>query len=50
MLYAIALILLALWVFGYVTAMTAGGFIHVLLLIALVMVVFEFISRRRGAL
>lgn len=48
MLYAIALILLALWVFGYVTSMTAGGLIHVLLLIALVMVIFEFINRRRA--
>lgn len=47
MLYTIALILLVLWLVGLVTSTTLGGFIHLLLVIALVVVVFQFISGRR---
>jgi len=47
MLYTIALLLLILWALGLVTSYTVGGFIHVLLVIALVMVVINFISGRR---
>jgi hypothetical protein len=49
MLYTIAVILLILWLLGLVTSYTMGGVIHVLLVIALVMVLINFISGRRGA-
>jgi hypothetical protein len=49
MLYTIALVLIILWLLGLVTSYTMGGAIHVLLVIALVMVLFNFISGRRGA-
>ena len=49
MLYTIAVILLILWLLGLVTSYTIGGFIHVLLVIALVVVLFRLISGRRAA-
>ena len=49
MLYTIALVLIILWLLGLVTSYTMGGVIHVLLVIALVMVLVNFISGRRGA-
>ncbi|MDO8275511.1 MAG: lmo0937 family membrane protein [Serpentinimonas sp.] len=47
MLYTIALVLIILWLLGLVTAITMGGFIHVLLVIALVVVLLRVISGRR---
>jgi hypothetical protein len=47
MLYTIAVILLVLWLLGLVTSFTAGGFLHVLLVVAVIMVVFQLISGRR---
>ena len=47
MLYTIAVILLVLWVLGLVSSYTMGGLIHILLVIALVMVLANFISGRR---
>lgn len=44
MLYTIAMILLILWVLGLVTGTTMGGFIHILLVIAIVMVLLRVIS------
>jgi len=38
MLYTIAVILIALWLLGMVTSFTIGGFIHVLLVIAIIVV------------
>jgi hypothetical protein len=50
MLYTIAIVLLILWLLGLFTAYTLGGFIHVFLVIALVVLLFNFItSRRRSA-
>lgn len=46
MLYTIAVVLLILWVLGLVTSTTIGGFIHVLLVIAIVMVLLRVISGR----
>lgn len=46
MLYTIAVVLLVLWLVGLVTATTMGGFIHVLLVIAIVMVLLRVISGR----
>lgn len=47
MLYTIAVVLVILWALGLVTSYTMGGVIHVLLVIALIMIVFNFISGRK---
>jgi hypothetical protein len=47
MLSTIAIILLILWVLGLVTAYTIGGFIHILLVIAVVLILIRVISGRR---
>ena len=47
MLYTVAVILLVLWLLGLVSSFTAGGLLHVLLVVALVMVAFQLISGRR---
>ena len=49
MLWTIALILLVLWALGLVTGTTMGGLLHVLLVVALVMVLLNFISGRKPA-
>jgi Family of unknown function (DUF5670) len=46
MLYTIAVVLLFLWALGLVTSYTMGGFIHVLLVIAIVVVLLRVISGR----
>jgi hypothetical protein len=46
MLYTIAVILLVLWLLGLVTSYTLGGFIHVLLVVAIIMVLLRVISGR----
>jgi hypothetical protein len=47
MLWTIAVILLVLWAVGLVTSYTMGGFIHVLLVIAIVVVLISVIQGRR---
>jgi hypothetical protein len=47
MLYTIAVVLLILWLLGLVTSFTIGGFIHVLLVIAIVVVLLRIISGRK---
>ena len=47
MLYTIAVILLVLWALGLVSGTTIGGFVHVLLVIAVIMVLLQLISGRR---
>ena len=47
MLYTIAVILVVLWLLGLVTSYTMGGFIHVLLVIAIVVVLFNVIRGRK---
>jgi hypothetical protein len=49
MLYAIAVILVVLWLLGLVTSYTMGGFIHLLLVIAVIAVLFRIISGRKLA-
>jgi hypothetical protein len=49
MLYTIAVVLIILWLLGLVTSYTMGGVIHVLLVVAIVLVLANFISGRRGA-
>jgi hypothetical protein len=48
MLWTIAVILLVLWALGMITSYTVGGVVHVLLVIALVVIVFQFIGGRRS--
>lgn len=47
MLWTIVVVLLVLWVLGQVTAYTAGGLIHLLLVIAIVVVLIRVIQGRR---
>jgi hypothetical protein len=47
MLYTIAVVLLVLWVLGLVTSYTAGGLLHILLVLAVIVIVFQLISGRR---
>ncbi len=46
MLYTIAVVLIILWLLGLVTSYTMGGFIHILLVIAIVVVLLRVISGR----
>ncbi len=48
MLWTIAVILLVLWALGLVTSYTAGGLVHLLLVIAVIVVLFQFIAGRRS--
>jgi hypothetical protein len=48
MLYAIAVVLIILWLLGLVTSITAGGLIHVLLVIAIVVIPLRVIGGSRG--
>ena len=47
MLYTLAVVLLILWLLGLVSSYTMGGFIHILLVIAIVMVLVNFIGGRK---
>ncbi|MGO9935925.1 MAG: lmo0937 family membrane protein [Steroidobacteraceae bacterium] len=47
MLYTIAVVLLVLWLLGLVTSYTMGGFIHILIVLAIIMVVIQLIQGRR---
>ena len=47
MLMTIAIILLILWVLGLVSSYTVGGLIHILLVIAIVVILVQFIQGRR---
>jgi len=47
MLWTIALILIVLWLLGLVTSTTLGGFIHVLLVVAVVVVLVRVIQGRK---
>lgn len=47
MLYTIAIILLVMWALGLVSGTTIGGFVHVLLVIAVIMVLVQLISGRK---
>ncbi|MFZ0707851.1 MAG: lmo0937 family membrane protein [Candidatus Korobacteraceae bacterium] len=49
MLWTIFVVLLVLWLLGVVTSYTLGGFIHILLVLAVIALVFQLISGRRTA-
>lgn len=48
MLYALAVILLVLWLLGFVAFHVGGGLIHLLLVIAVVVIVVQLITGRRA--
>jgi hypothetical protein len=48
MLYTIAVVLIILWLLGMVSSYTMGGFIHILLIIAVVMILVNLLSGRRA--
>ena len=48
MLWTIAVILIVLWLLGLVSSYTMGGFIHVLLVLAVIVVVMNLIQGRRA--
>ncbi|MFI5165858.1 MAG: lmo0937 family membrane protein [Thermoanaerobaculales bacterium] len=47
MLWTILVILLVLWLLGMITSYTMGGFIHVLLVVAVVILIIRLVSGRR---
>jgi hypothetical protein len=47
MLYTLAVILIVLWLLGVVTSYTMGGFIHILLVVAVVIILVRLIQGRR---
>ncbi len=48
MLYTLVVILLILWALGLVTSFTMGGFIHILLVVALVILVVNLLTGRKA--
>ena len=49
MLWTIAVVMLVLWLLGLVSSYTMGGFIHILLVVAVVMVLLSLIQGRRAS-
>ena len=47
MLYTVAVVLLILWVLGLATSFTAGGLLHILLVVAVVMVIYQVVTGRK---
>lgn len=47
MLYTLAVVLVILWLLGLVTSYTLGGFIHILLVVAVVVILLRVISGRK---
>jgi hypothetical protein len=50
MLYTLAVVLIILWLLGLVTGYTIGSFIHILLVVAVIMILVNFISGRKRLL
>jgi len=48
LLWALVIILIVLWFFGFILAHVAGSFIHVLLIVALILIVWNLLSGRRA--
>ncbi len=48
MLWTVFVILLVLWLLGLVSSYTLGGFIHILLVLAIVVLIINLVSGRRG--
>ena len=47
MLWTVAVVLIVLWLLGIVSSYTMGGFIHILLVIALIVILVNFLQGRR---
>jgi hypothetical protein len=47
MLYTVVVVLIALWILGMVTAFTAGGLLHILLVLAVIVLVYQVVTGRR---
>ncbi len=50
MLWTITILLVVLWLVGLVSSYTLGGWIHILLVLAVIILIFNLLSGRRGAL
>lgn len=50
MLWTLFVVLLVLWFLGLVTSYTLGGFIHILLVLAVITLIFNLVSGRRNAI
>ena len=48
MLYTVAVVLIVLWLLGMVSSYTLGGFVHILLVVALIVVLVNFLSGRKS--
>jgi hypothetical protein len=48
MLYTVAIVLVILWLLGLVSSYTLGGFIHILLVVALIVILVNFLSGRKS--
>ena len=48
MLYTVAIVLVVLWLVGLVSSYTMGGFIHILLVIAVIVILVNFLSGRKS--
>lgn len=48
MLYTIAVVMVLLWLLGLVTSYTVGGFIHILLVVAVIMILVRLIQGRKA--
>ena len=49
MLWTLAVILLVLWALGMISSYSAGGLVHLLLVVAVIVVVFQFLGGRRSS-
>jgi hypothetical protein len=48
MLWTITIILVILWILGLVSGYTLGGWVHILLVLAIIVLIFNLLSGRRG--
>lgn len=48
MLWTITIILVVLWILGLVSGYTLGGWVHILLVLAIIVLIFNLLSGRRG--
>jgi hypothetical protein len=49
MLYTVAVVLIVLWLLGMVSSYTMGGFVHILIVLAVILVLVRLLSGRRVA-
>jgi hypothetical protein len=47
MLYTIAVVLIVLWLLGLVSSYTLGGFVHILLILALIVIILSFLQGKK---